>query len=171
VTSSTGSPAAAGGTVAAARFPDDLATVRELFLEYQASLGLDLCFQGFDRELAGLPGDYARPRGRLLLARVGDQAAGCVALRPVDDLRCEMKRLYVRPGCRGLRLGRRLAESLIAEARRIGYRTMVLDTLPSMIEAQALYATLGFRDTMAYRFNPVAGTRYLELDLAAGPAT
>jgi GNAT superfamily N-acetyltransferase len=139
--------------------------VRELFREYQAALGVDLGFQRFDAELAGLPGDYAPPRGRLLLASVGDACAGCIALRPVDADACEMKRLYVRPEFRATGLGRLLAQHVIDEARAIGYRRMCLDTLPSMAGAQRLYESLGFRDIPAYRYNPIAGTRFLGLEL------
>lgn len=135
---------------------------RALFREYAERLGVDLCFQGFEQELKSLPGDYAPPAGRLLLASDGDVTAGCVALRALGDGACEMKRLYVRPQFRGTGLGRLLAERIIAEARAAGYAAMLLDTLPQMREAVALYRKLGFVETRAYRFNPVEGTIYLE---------
>jgi putative acetyltransferase len=144
---------------------DDVEAVRSLFVEYQESLGVDLCFQGFDRELAELPGDYVPPEGRLLVARAGDAIVACVALRRLDPGTCEMKRLYVQPSQRGLGLGRAMAEAVIAEARLIGYRRMRLDTLPAMTEAAALYERLGFRDIEPYYANPVAGARFLQLEL------
>jgi len=143
---------------------DHIATARRLFREYEASLGIELTFQGFAQEVAGLPGAYAPPAGRLLLA-TGAEPAGCVALRPLDGGICEMKRLYVRPTARGARLGRRLAETVIREARAIGYARMRLDTLPSMKEAFALYQTLGFREIAPYYATPITGTRFMELSL------
>lgn len=138
---------------------------RELLVEYQQGLGVSLCFQGFDAELAGLPGDYAPPRGALLLATVADELAGCVALRALGPHDAEMKRLYVRARFRGTGLGRALAQDIIDRARALGYRRLLLDTLPSMGEAQALYAALGFRDCAPYNDNPVDGVRFLSLDL------
>jgi len=143
----------------------DVETARALFREYEAAIGVDLCFQGFEAELAGLPGAYAPPRGRLLIAGDESRPAGCIALRPIDGETGEMKRLYVRPEFRAAHLGRRLAERLIADARAIGYRRMCLDTLPTMRSAQRLYESLGFRDIPPYRGNPVVGTRYMGLEL------
>ena len=143
----------------------DLTAARELFLEYAAALGVDLEFQGFEAEVAGLPGRYEAPEGRLLLARVNEQLAGCVALRRLSPDVAEMKRLYVRPAFRGSALGRTLAEAVIAEARSIGYHRIRLDTLPSMSAARGLYRSLGFWETEPYAANPVPGTAFLELVL------
>ncbi len=141
--------------------------VRRLFEEYAASLGVDLCFQGFDEELAMLPGDYRRPLGRLLLALDGSEGAGCVGLRPLAPGICEMKRLYVRPPYRGTGLGQRLAERIVDEGRSAGYQRMRLDTLATMGRARALYAELGFVTIPPYRPNPIDGAEFLELDLDA----
>jgi putative acetyltransferase len=144
---------------------EEIAQARCLFEEYAAWLNVDLCFQGFAFELAGLPGLYAAPRGRLLLALAGDEAAGCVALRPLDGDICEMKRLFVRPAFRGHGVGRILAERVIAEARSIGYSTMKLDTLPIMRAATYLYESLGFVCCPAYYDTPLKDTIFMELKL------
>ena len=142
-----------------------IAKVRALMLEYAESLHFDLCFQGFDRELASLPGDYARPDGCLLLAYHAGAPVGCVALRKHAEGIAEMKRLYVRPAARGLGLGRALTQRVIAAARGAGYRSVILDTLADMTGAQHLYRRLGFRDIEAYYDNPIPGAQYLQLDL------
>jgi N-acetylglutamate synthase-like GNAT family acetyltransferase len=149
-----------------AEIPNDLAQVRTLFREYADGLGVDLCFQGFDAELAELPGKYAAPAGRLLLAWHGGKVVGCVAMRGIDASTCEMKRLYVRPQARGEQLGRRLAERVCAEAREAGYSRICLDTLPMMISAQQLYRSLGFEPIEAYVFNPIPGSLFLGLNLS-----
>ena len=160
-----------GPIIAAAEGRSDIATARELFIEYQQWLDVDLCFQGFDVELASLPGAYTPPAGGLWLARVGGALAGCVALRPLDDGLCEMKRLWVRPAYRGHGLGRRLAETCLGAARAAGHRAICLDTLGNMAAAHALYADLGFREIPAYYDNPLADVRYLKLDLTDSPAS
>jgi putative acetyltransferase len=139
---------------------------RELFQEYAQSLGVNLCFQNFEQELARLPGHYAPPDGRLLLAEYDGQMAGCVALHKWEDGICEMKRLYLRPSFRGKGLGRVIAEKIIAEARSIGYQRMRLDTIgPLMKDAVEMYRKLGFREIAPYRPNPIAGAMYMELQL------
>ena len=142
---------------------EDIEHARGLFREYAAWLGVDLSFQGFDEELRTLPGKYAPPTGALLIAQDGQgRALACVALRALGDAgRCEMKRLYVAPPGRGLGLGRAMAEAICAEAARLGYREICLDTLPTMADAQALYARMGFVDIAPYYDTPVAGTRFL----------
>ena len=144
---------------------DETALVAELFREYADSLEVDLSFQGFEAELAALPGEYAPPRGALLVALGGAETAGCVGIRPLDGDACELKRLYVRPAFRAGGLGRALTLAAIEEARRLRYARMLLDTLPSMGAARRLYRSLGFRETEPYRFNPVEGTQFLELEL------
>jgi putative acetyltransferase len=155
-----------GFGVAEALDAESVGACRALFAEYQQGLGVSLCFQGFDLELAGLPGAYARPRGRLILARIVGEPAGCVAMRALGEHDAEMKRLYIRSPYRGMGLGRVLAECVIDEARSLGYRTLKLDTLPGMAEAQRLYRALGFVDAAPYNDNPVAGVRFMSLDLA-----
>lgn len=158
--------------IASVRTERDVEATRQLFREYAASLDFDLGFQDFERELRELPNEYAPPRGRLLLARVEESPAGCVAVRPLDEECCEMKRLYVRRGFRRLGLGRALAQAAIDVGRTAGYARMRLDTVPQMAAARALYRTLGFREIDAYRFNPIQGTAYMELTLpkASGEA-
>ena len=157
-------PVAAG--IRQATTADDIARARALFVEYAQWLKVDLCFQGFAEELKSLPGAYAPPRGTLLLAGTAHDAFACIALRPLDDAGvAEVKRLYVQPTRRGERWAYRLAETLIAEARAIGYRELKLDTLEWMTAARALYASLGFRPCGAYYDNPLSGAVYMNLDL------
>lgn len=148
---------------------DELEEVRHVFREYAQSLGIDLCFQNFEEELASLPGEYAAPRGALFLARVDGQVAGCCALRPLDAAdapnAAEMKRLYVRPAFRGTGLGRRLAEAALDAARQRGYACVLLDTLSDMEAARALYEDLGFEEIPPYYHNPIPGAHYLKADL------
>jgi putative acetyltransferase len=147
--------------------PEEIESARELFEEYAAWLQIDLCFQNFDKELAGLPGQYAPPDGRLLLAIEDDQLVGCVALRKIGEGTCEMKRLFLRSQFRGKGLGQKLAETIIAEARQIGYARMRLDTLPGrMDKAIKLYRALGFQEIPAYYQNPVPDATFMELLLA-----
>ncbi len=143
--------------------------VRLLFQEYARSLSVDLCFQNFSEELDSLPGEYAQPRGGLLLAQVNGEPAGCCAFRPLDTAdysnACEMKRLYVRPQFRGLGLGRRLAEGILELAAQADYDCILLDTLDEMESARALYEDLGFEEIPPYYYNPIAGAHYLKADL------
>ena len=149
--------------------PQEFAAVREIFREYALSLGIDLCFQGFDVEVAQLPGDYLAPRGALFTALVDGLLAGCCALRPLDSVdypnACEMKRLYVRPSYRSLGLGRQLAEVTLDAARAAGYNCILLDTLSDMEAARALYEDLGFEEIPPYYHNPIAGAHYLKARL------
>jgi GNAT superfamily N-acetyltransferase len=146
---------------------EDIQATRGLFEEYAAGIGISLCFQNFDRELANLPGDYAPPHGRLLLAREEGQLAGCIAMRKLEPGVCEMKRLFLRPAYRGRGLGRVLVESIIDEARALGYTHMRLDTLPGrMDQAIALYRSMGFVEIAPYYENPVEGAKFMEFKLA-----
>lgn len=149
--------------------PEQLAATRLIFQEYAHQLGVDLCFQNFEAELAGLPGDYAPPQGCLLLALVDGEIAGCCAMRPLETVdyanACEMKRLYVRPAFRGFGLGRQLAEAVLDAARIAGYHSLLLDTLNDMEAARALYEDLGFKDIPPYYHNPIAGAHYLKVEL------
>ncbi|MEZ5719660.1 MAG: GNAT family N-acetyltransferase [Burkholderiaceae bacterium] len=156
-------------TLLTASGPDHLAVLRELFQEYAENLAVDLCFQQFDTELATLPGDYADPRGALLLALVDGEPAGCCALRPLDATdypnASEMKRLYVRRAFRGFGLGRQLAEATLDAARQRGYACVLLDTLDDMESARALYTELGFVEIPPYYHNPIPGAHYLKVDI------
>jgi ribosomal protein S18 acetylase RimI-like enzyme len=145
---------------------NDIQEARQLFKEYETALGISLCFQNFEQELAGLPGDYALPHGRLLLAREDDQVMACIALRPLGPTTCEMKRLFVRPEYRDRGLGRVLVEAIIEEARKIGYTHMRLDTIADRMDrAVALYRSIGFVEIPPYRENPVDSATFMELDL------
>ena len=143
--------------------------IREIFQEYADGLGIDLCFQQFDAELASLPGEYQEPRGDLLMARVGGELAGCCALRPLDNAdypnAAEMKRLYVRKAFRGFGLGRQLSEAILDTARRAGYACVLLDTLSEMDTARSLYDDLGFVEIAPYYHNPISGAHYLKVNL------
>ncbi|MDQ2962779.1 MAG: GNAT family N-acetyltransferase [Pseudomonadota bacterium] len=174
-------PAASSATaIRHADSPHDVALARVLFVEYAQWLKVDLCFQGFDEELATLPGAYAPPRGRLLLAGTTDQAFGCIALRPLGmgsgcgcgasaeaatTIVAEVKRLYVQPAHRGEGWGERLARAVIDEARALGYRELKLDTLDWMTAARALYTGIGFRECAPYYHNPLPGVVYMALTL------
>ncbi len=151
--------------IRSASLPGDVPVVRQLFRDYADSLGVDLCFQDFEAELDSLPGKYAPPQGRMMLAWGGAEAAGCVALRPVDGETCEMKRLYVKPRFRAHHLGRQLAERICREARDAGYWRICLDTLPSMSSALHIYSRLGFQAIEPYVFNPIDGAIFLGLNL------
>ena len=161
-------------TLADCASPGQLQALREMFREYQQELGVDLCFQNFEDELAGLPGDYAAPQGALVLALVDGQPAGCVALRALTDVdyanACEMKRLFVRRAFRRFGLGRMLAQALLLRATQAGYSTLLLDTLDDMEAARGLYTSLGFEEVPPYYFNPLPGAHYLKVDLEAAAA-
>jgi GNAT superfamily N-acetyltransferase len=146
-------------------WPEDRAPIARLMREYVEALEVDISFQDFESEHADLPGKYARPEGVVLIAWTADEAVGIVAYRPVERRICEMKRLYVLPRFRGTGLGRRLVEELVRDARSHGYRRMVLDTLPSMGPAQAVYSSLGLQPIPAYYDNPLPGIIYMALDL------
>jgi ribosomal protein S18 acetylase RimI-like enzyme len=161
------SKGSAGPQIVAAHPAEFIPHVRELFVEYGQSLGFDLCFQGFQEELAALPGAYAPPRGRLYLAKLGDDFVGCVGLRPIDAQVGEMKRLYVKTGCRGHGIGRALVYQLVLDARAIGYEQMYLDTIETMTEAMALYRSVGFEECAPYSYHPVPGTKCFSLSLGS----
>jgi ribosomal protein S18 acetylase RimI-like enzyme len=152
--------------IQAAMLPNELPAIRGLFQEYADSLSFELDFQDFKEELATLPGKYAPPLGSILVARENGKTVGCVAVRPLGEGICEMKRLYVKPAHRGKKLGRDLAMAIIEEAKRLGYKVMRLDTVVEMKEASALYRALGFQPIDAYCYNPLAGAMYFELKLA-----
>ena len=159
--------AGAASQIVVASTPREIATARRLFEEYRAWLGVDLCFQGFDDEVRNLPGKYAAPRGRILLARDRHRVAGVVAVAPLDARTCEMKRLFVRPRWRGRGFGRGLAMAAVRAARQLGYRRMRLDTLARLEEARQLYRSMGFATIPAYYRNPLRGVHFMELDLGA----
>ncbi len=144
---------------------EDLVHIKELFIEYAKSLGVDLSFQGFEEELKSLPGKYSEPEGSIVLALVGEKPAGCAALRRITEQICEMKRLYVRDEFRGEGLGRELADRIIERAKELDYKYIRLDTLPTMERAQDMYRDMGFYEIEPYIFNPVEGTKYLEKKL------
>ncbi|MEW6411589.1 MAG: GNAT family N-acetyltransferase [Candidatus Zixiibacteriota bacterium] len=144
---------------------EHLAAVYELFREYIESLGFDLSFQNIEEEIANLPGEYAPPEGRLYLALCDGQPAGCVGLRQLSSVICEMKRMWVRPQFRGKKIGHTLAEKVVEDARAIGYRKMVLDTIDTMAEAMAIYRSLGFKSVQPYYYNPIDGATFFEKDL------
>jgi ribosomal protein S18 acetylase RimI-like enzyme len=148
-----------------ADLPEDLPVMRELFEEYGRSIGIDLSFQGFKEELQSLPGKYAPPQGAVIIARRNEMPCGCVALRRIDEYACEMKRLYVRPGNRGLRIGAELVTRIIETAMSRGYEAMRLDTLPSMASAVSLYRSFGFQEIDPYIFNPIPGALFMEKKL------
>jgi len=154
-------------TLIAATSPEQVELARRLFREYADAIGVDLEYQGFAAELAALPSPYTAPQGALLIAQVDGDTAGCVALRRLDEGTGEMKRLYVRPDYRGSKLGQHLVEAVIGAARDAGYRTLRLDTLPSMVAAQGLYRRLGFEEIAAYNTSHLPGTRFFELKLSA----
>ena len=162
---SRGFPSVGDARIIPASTREHIERIRQLFREYADGTGACECFEGFGKEIEGLPGPYGPPTGQLLLAEMDGRAAGCVALRRLDDGISEMKRLYVRPSFRGRHLGRKLAEAIITEARRAGYRVMWLDTLSSMVAAQALYQSLGFCVIPRYNDTPGPGVMHLELKL------
>ena len=157
--------------IKSARFPEDLKLVVAIFREYVASPSVSLDFQGYESEFASLPGKYAAPDGRLFLLWKDGAVVGCAALRKVDGSICEMKRVYIRPAVRGKGLGRRLIESILAEAREAGYSRVCLDVLPEFFAAQGIYESLGFRPAPPITFNPVPGTKFLSLDLISSSFT
>ncbi len=152
--------------IRSAVFPEHLDAVQAIFREYADSLDIDLCFQNFEEELAGLPGKYAEPQGRVLLAWQDRQVIGCVAMRPLDATTCEMKRLFVHPAGRGQQLGKRLADAICRSAKEAGYQRILLDTLPTMHAALQIYGALGFKEIAPYTFNPIEGAKYMALDLS-----